>query len=304
LKIDNPLSSPFRKGGVITPPFVKGRLGGILRNYFLLNSKGISVLFLVIALLLMVSIGYVLSYLIPTKQKSVKFPIYSNQALFIAQSGVEYAIRYSADQGWRCATDTGVYDLTRLNGVGVNQRNLGNGSFTINYTSATNILTSTGQITGSSESRLVRVSNFSPFLRLVFDSASPAPCWCLGTRRARFYIRNVRSTAVILRSFSATWTQTGAARTVTRIYMNGTLKYTGAYANGAAAVNLNRPLASPSQTINSGQLINILVYWSGNITNPANINLTFYTGNLGTGDSYRFNLDPSGNNLPNCAAGC
>ncbi|MGQ9570603.1 MAG: hypothetical protein ACUVUQ_07140 [Thermodesulfovibrionales bacterium] len=304
MKISNPPLSPFRKGGVITPPFDKGRLGGILRNYFLLNSNGISILFLIIALLLMVSIGYVLTYLIPTKQKSIKFPIYSTQAFYIAQSGAEYAIRYAADQGWRGATDTGVYDLTRLNGAGVNQRNLGIGSFTINYNQPSNTLTSTGQITGSGENRVISVSNFSPFLRLVFDSASPAPCWCLGTRRARFYIRNVRSTAVILRSFSATWTQTGAARRVTSIYMNGTLKYNGSYANGAPAVNLNRPIFSPGQTINSGQLVNILVYWSGNVANAANINFTFYTGNLGTGDSYRFNLDPSGNNLPNCAVGC
>jgi len=277
-----------------------------LKKLIHLNSKGISVLFLIIAMLLMVSVGYILSYLIPTKQKSVKFPIYSTQALFIAQSGVEYSIRYAADQGWRGATDTGIYDLTRLNGAGVNQRNLGNGSFTISYNQPSNTLASTGQITGSGENRVVSVSNFSPFLRLVFEPASATtrePCWCNGTRRARFYIRNVRSTAVIIRSFSATWAQTGAARTLQRIYMNSTLKYTGNYANGGAAVNLNRPFFSPSQTINSGQLISILVYWSGNITNPANINFTFYTGNLGTGDSYRFNLDPSGNNLPNCGGG-
>lgn len=139
-----------------------------------MNSKGISVLFLVIAMLLMITIGYVFSYLIPTKQKSVIFPIYSTQAFFIAQSGVEFAMRYASDQGWRGATDGGIYDINRLNGV---LRNLGNGSFTLTYNNALgDILTSTGQITGSSENRVVRVSNFSPFLRLIFDPASPAPC--------------------------------------------------------------------------------------------------------------------------------
>ena len=67
------------------------------KNFNLINSKGISVLFLVIAMMLMVTIGYVFSYLIPTKQKSVVFPIQSTQAFFIAQSGVEFAVRYRHD---------------------------------------------------------------------------------------------------------------------------------------------------------------------------------------------------------------
>jgi hypothetical protein len=272
-----------------------------LNKFSLKNSKGISVLFLVIAMLLMITIGYVFSYLIPTKQKSVRFPIYSTQAFFIAQSGVEFAIRYATDQGWRGATDSGIYDLTRLTGI---SRPLGNGTFTINYNQPSNTLTSTGQITGSTENRVVQVSNFTPFLRLIFDSASASPCWCLGTRRARFYIRNVRSTSVTLSSFSATWTYTGAARTISSIYMNGTQKYTGSYANGGTPVNLNRPVGSPTQTITSGQLITILVYWSNNVTNPANINITFYTGTLGTGDSYKFNLDANSDGLPTCTSGC
>ncbi|MEW6374189.1 MAG: hypothetical protein AB1502_00150, partial [Thermodesulfobacteriota bacterium] len=158
------------------------------------NPKGISVLFLVIAMLLMVTIGYILSYLIPTKHKSVIFPIYSNQAFFIAQSGVEFAIRYASDQGWRGATDGGTFDLDRLDNI---WRDLGNGRFTIVYDRPTNTLTSTGQITGSSENRVVRVSNFLPFLRLIFDPASPVPCRTVPNpippgltrnRTARFYI--------------------------------------------------------------------------------------------------------------------
>jgi hypothetical protein len=81
--------------------------------------------------------------------------------------------------------------------------------------------------------------------------------------------------------------------------MNGTSRYNSNYTNGNPAVNL-----SSTQTITSGQLVTILIYWSGNLTTPANINITFYTGALGTGDSYKFNLDPSINNLPNCAVGC
>ena len=267
-----------------------------------MNSKGISVLFLVIAMFLMIAIGYVFSYLIPMKQKSVKFPIYSTQAFFIAQSGAEFAIRYASDQGWRGATDNGIFDLNRLDGI---SRPLGNGTFTINYNNAIgDILTSTGQITGSSEKRVVRVSNFEPFLLLIFDPANPGPCWCNNTRRIRFYIKSLRSNAVTLTSFSATWNYTGAARTISRIDMDDTQKYNGTYANGGAPVNLNRPAGSPTQTIAPGQAFPIIVRWNNNITNGTNIHFTFYTGTLGTGNRFDFALDSAGQGLPACAAGC
>jgi hypothetical protein len=277
-----------------------------LKAVNLKNSKGISVIFLVIAMLLMVTIGYVFSYLIPTKQKSVKPQIYSPQALFIAQSGAEFAIRYAAGEGWRGATDGTTFDLNRLDGI---TRTLGNGSFIINYNNAAgDILTSTGRITGSSETRIVRVSNFEPFLVLIFDPASTAPCWCrpitANSPRAQFYIKNLRSNNVRLSSFSATWTQTGTARNITRIDMNGTQKYTGTYGNGGAAQNLNRPVRSPTQTITPGQVIQIIVRWSGAMTTCTRIRFTFYTGTLGTENSFMFNLDSAGDGLPCCTIGC
>lgn len=277
-----------------------------MKNLIRLNSKGISVLFLIIALLIMVSVGYAISYLIPPKQKSIKFPIYSTQAYYIAQSGVEYGIRYSSDRGWRGATDTGVYDLTRLNGVGVNQRNLGNGKFTINYTAATNTLTSTGEVTNSSEKRIVTVSNFTPFLRLVFDSASPAPCRTVPTppsvppptnRRARFYIQNMRGTDVILIIFSATWTGGG---NLTSIYMDQgggwVQKYSGNYASGTLPP-FNFNMGGNSQTITPNQVIPVLIFWDFNLGGASNIIITFYTP---LGDPYVFNLDPEGDGLPRC----
>jgi hypothetical protein len=268
-----------------------------LKIYIFKNSKGISVIFLVIAMMLMVTIGYVFSYLIPTKQKSVRFPIYSTQAFYIAQSGVEFAIRYaSADKGWRCATDNGVFDLTRLTGI---SRPLGNGTFTINYNQPSDTLTSTGTITGSSENRVVRVSNFSDFLRLVFTT--PAPQWTLGTRRARFYIINVRVPNVTLLSFSASWTAQNN-RTISTIYFNGTAlanrRYTGAYVNGSPAVNFN--LNGNSYTISPtppSASTSVYIYWSGNLGTNSNITITFYTGTLGTGDAYTFDLDSAGNGL-------
>ena len=262
-----------------------------------MNSKGISVLFLVIAMVLMVTIGYVFSYLIPMKQKTVEFPIYSTQAFFIAQSGIEYAIHYSSVQGWRTTTD-----LLQLNNPGVNQRNLGNGRFTINYDNATDTLNSTGEITGSSERRIVKVSNLSSqFLNvLILDPASEAPCWCFGTRRARFYIKNVGSNIITLTAFSGTWTQPPPARMINRIDIAGVQKFNGNYSSGNPPVNFNRPLASPTQPVNPGQTMEVLVRWNAN-TNATNIVIRFYTA---LGDPFTFNLDPEGDGLPICAVGC
>jgi hypothetical protein len=313
----NPPPSPFAKGGIITPPFSKGRrrrpepaftetlrasrpdfgagrLGGI---FLLTNSKGISVLFLVIAMMLMVSIGYVFSYLIPTKQKGASFPIHSIKAFYLAQSGVEFAVRFAIDSGW-----TTPANLVGLTGV---TRNLGdrNGRFTLNYDRPNNALISIGVIPNGSE-RSVEVSNFTSFLRnpkgVILDPRSAPPCWVVARRRAQFYIRNAREDSIILRSFSASWIQTGTARTISRINMAGVQKYTGAYVNGTPAVNLNRPLASPTQTINSNQAIQVVVYWNLAMTTCTDIVITFYTGLLGTGDAYTFYLTPNGTGLPNC----
>lgn len=109
-------------------------------------------------MLVMVTMGYILTYLIPSKQKSVVFPIYSTQAFFLAQSGVEYAVRYAADQGW-----TTPAFLPGLNAPGVNQRNLGNGRFTISYDNTNNTLTSVGEIPNLSQRRIV-ISAFSSFV--------------------------------------------------------------------------------------------------------------------------------------------
>ncbi len=124
------------------------------------DSKGISVIFLVIAMLLMVVIGYVFSYLIPTKQRSVVFPIQSNQAFFIAQSGVEFAVRYAKDNGW-----TTKAALNNLNNAANNARTLGSGRFTLTYDASSNdTLTSIGEVPTGTQRRQINVSNFSSFL--------------------------------------------------------------------------------------------------------------------------------------------
>jgi len=265
-----------------------------LKMFNLMNSKGISVIFLVIAMMLMVTIGYVFSYLIPTKQKSVKFPIYSTQAFYIAQSGVEFAIRYAQDQGWRGATDSGVFDINRLNAI---SRTLGNGTFTLSYNNTSgDILTSTGQITGLSENRVVRVYNINPILRLIFNPASPAPCMNPSdaphnptNRWARFYVKNVRSNSLTLNRFSAVWT---GGNNLTEIYLDGTLRYSGSLSSPTGIRNL-----ISNQQINSNQIISVFIFWDKKIDAFSNIIITFYTA---AGDEYTFNLDAAGNGLPTC----
>ena len=135
---------------------------------FINNSKGVSVIFLVIAMLLMITIGYVFSYLIHSKQKSVVFPIQSTQAFFIAQSGVEFAVRYAQDNGW---TTTALLN-SNLNIAPNNTRTLGAGGFTISYTP--DVLTSRGEVPGGTERRRIVVSNFTRFLMSIayFGSAN------------------------------------------------------------------------------------------------------------------------------------
>jgi hypothetical protein len=120
-------------------------------------------------MLLMVTIGYVFSYLIPTKQKSVVFPIQSTQAFFVAQSGVEFAVRYAQENGW-----TTTAALLGLNGATVRERNLGAGRFYLTYTNTTDTLVSDGYVPTGSLRRSIRVSHFTRFLMSIayFGSAS------------------------------------------------------------------------------------------------------------------------------------
>lgn len=274
------------------PPFGKGRCGGI---FPLMNSKGISVLFLVIAMLLIVTIGYVFSYLIPTKQKSIAFSIYSNQAFFISHSGVEFAIRYASDNNWGTPAQ-----LNNLNGM---TRNLGNGQFTLAYDSVNDRLTSSGNVQNIGQRRII-ISNFTSFLSqaLILAPGYQVPCWCLGTRRTRFFIQNVGGADITINAFSATWNQVGQPRTITRIDVGITppltQKYAGNYANGAPFVNFNQ--GGNSQTITPNQVIEVVVYWSGN-TNGINIVINFRTSG---GAIYTFTLDPGGGGLGSCPHPC
>ena len=119
-------------------------------------------------MMLMVTIGYVFSYLIPAKQKSVVFPIQSTQAFFIAQSGVEFAVKYAITQTPPWTTPA------QLNGLDSMTRTLGAGRFILDYDSTNNRLISVGEVPVGTERRRIRISNFTSFLMSItyFASAS------------------------------------------------------------------------------------------------------------------------------------
>lgn len=200
----------------------------------------------------MITIGYVFSYLIPSKQKSVVFPIQSTQAFFIAQSGVEYAVRYAVAHNWRTAAN-----LAGLNAAGVNTKSLGAGAFTISYSNTAptlDTLTSVGQVPSGTEKRRITVTNFTTFMQqhLVLDTTY-APCLHYTragvnyTYEVYFYILDTDLAGnTILNSFRASWDVDPP--TINRVRFTATNRWTGTYSNGAAQTNF-----ATNQTFTPGE---------------------------------------------------
>jgi hypothetical protein len=263
------------------------------------NSKGISVIFLIIAMSLMIIIGYVFSYLIPSKQKSVVYPIQSTQAFFIAQSGVEYAVRYAVAHNWRTAAN-----LAGLNAAGVYQKNLGAGRFTINYTNTTDTLISYGEVPIGTEKRRITITNFTTFMQqhLVLDTTY-APClhYTLAggnyTYAVYFHILDTDTTGnTILNSFRASWDVDPP--TINRVRFTATNRWTGTYSNGAAQTNF-----ATNQTFTPGANIQVRIRWNATtgICDFNNLIVYFYDTN---GNEYTFALDPNGIGLTGQTAAC
>lgn len=240
----------------------------------------------------MVTIGYLFSYIIPTKQKSIRFPIYSTQAFFIAQSGVEFAIRYSSQNNWRTPAQ-----LTNLIGI---TRNLGRGQFTLTYESITDKLYSTGIIQNVGE-RKIAISNFTQFVTsnaLIIDPDRPPPCQTtilIGKRAVtvvNFYIKNVSSSNIVLNSFQCSWVQNPPIRRINSIYLDGTQQFNGNYNSGDPPANFILPYP-----INSGSIVSVSIYFSNIVDNLRSMIFTLYDN---SGNIYNFNLDPEGDGLPPC----
>ncbi len=258
----------------------------------LLKSKGISVLFLIIAMLIMVTIVYIFSYIIPTKHKSIRFPIYSTQAFFIAQSGVEFAVRYASDNNWKTPAQ-----LSNLNGI---TRSLGKGQFILTYDAPTDKLLSRGIIQNLSE-RQILVSNFTQFVSsnaLILDPDRPPPCQTTGligkqtVTVVNFYIKNVSTSNIVLNAFQCSWTQDPPTSRIRRIYLDGRLRFNRFYSNGNPPETFNR-----NHTINSGSTMVVSIYFSRLVNNLRSIVFTLHDT---SGNSYDFNLDSEGDGLPSC----
>ncbi|MBL7176169.1 MAG: hypothetical protein ISS66_10135 [Desulfobacteraceae bacterium] len=121
-------------------------------NIFLkiMGEKGVSIVALVIVLLLMSSLGFVLASLIATKQSSAPLPLQSTQAFYVAQAGIEYAIRYTFDHQSEFWVDpANIFPVTK---------SVGAGSFNVTYDAGDKSITSTG--TAGTAKRVITLSSF------------------------------------------------------------------------------------------------------------------------------------------------
>ena len=256
------------------------------------NSKGLSVLFLVIAMLLMVTIGYVFSYLMPSKQKSIIFPIQSTQAFFLAQSGVEFAVRYAKDNG-----------LGTVDGM---TRSLGNGSFSLSYNSGADTLTSAGQVPTGTERRTISVSNFSQFIGENL-SLDPSFSTCLTTvydgglgknvHLVRFRI--ISSSGVTLNAFQSYWTGNPANRRIRYIRIGGTTAWGPGTYSPTAFPPASQTSFTSNQTVppNTSTMVEVQFNDTFNLNRgPFDMYVIFYST---TGRSYNLILNSS-SMLPPC----
>ncbi len=209
------------------------RQPGCLR--YLRDHRGVSIIALIIIMAVLGSLGYVFSALIATKQYSMGMEAPSQQAFYIANSGIEYGIRYASERGWTGAA------LNGMDGMAVN---LGQGQFTLDYNGTADTLSSTGQVSASQ--REVALENFTSFvsiqcLELVTSidpppiSGIPACTYNQGNRTyVRFYIRNICSSqpTITLTHFHATWIPTPPQWRLQRIEFDGVLKFQGGCGSG------------------------------------------------------------------------
>lgn len=113
------------------------------KNYFqkiLRRKEGISAIALIVAILLLGSIGYIMSTLMSRSQESVPRTLDSSRAFYVAQGGVEYVGKYLNGQAnWMALTNPPT------------SRTLGTGNFTVAFFPVDN-LNLTATITGNSGS--------------------------------------------------------------------------------------------------------------------------------------------------------
>ena len=136
----------------------------------ILRNDGISIVALVIVLLLLSTLGTILVSLIITKQKTMLLPLKSAQAFYVAQAGIEYAIRYANDNEPNFWTDPKIIFPDPPNAL---TKSLGPGSFNVTY-SADESITSTGT-TGTAK-RVITLASFPTYVvggEVTLDPGNP-----------------------------------------------------------------------------------------------------------------------------------
>jgi len=149
----------MRNASIFLKTMMKG--GSSMRNasIFLktMREKGVSTVALVVVLLVMSALGFVFSSLIITKQSSAHLPLRSAQAFYAAQAGIEYAIRYTADnQAAFWADPDNIFPIP----LGNPPISVGAGSFNVTYDQAAKSITSTG--TAGTATRVIILSSLFP----------------------------------------------------------------------------------------------------------------------------------------------
>ncbi len=266
---------------------------------YLTDNRGVSIIALVVIMLVLGSLGYVFSSLIATKQYSMGMIAPSQQAFYVANSGIEYAIRYASERGWATGPD-----LDNLDGMVVN---VGQGQFLLDYDEPADTLSSTGEV--SDAEREVALENLASFVSDIqcielVTSIDPPPitgipsCTYNQANRTfvRFYIRNICSSQplITLTHFRATWNP--AQRRLQRMWFDGVLKFRGGYGSDNPWRALNRGGDSQDvDTCHGAQSQGVEVQVRFNRTLADNTTFVFQFRDT-NGEEYTFDLaDP-----PNC----
>ncbi|HUU41435.1 MAG TPA: hypothetical protein VMW42_10890 [Desulfatiglandales bacterium] len=200
------------------------------------DHRGVSAVALIIIMAVLGTLGYVFSSLVASKHYAKAMILPSQQAFYIANSGIEYGIRYASERGWT----TGA----ALNGLDGMVLNLGQGQFTLDYDEPTDTFYSTGD--ASVSQRKVALENFTSFVSAIqcielvssIDppaiSGIPVCSYIINippdkNSYVRFYIRNICSSqpTITLTDFQATWTKSQFR--LNDIWFDGVLKFSGTY---------------------------------------------------------------------------
>jgi hypothetical protein len=154
-----------------------------------MRNDGISIVALIIVLLILSTVGFVFSSLIITKQKSAPLPLRSAQSFYLAEAGIEYAIRYATDNEPDFWTDPKIIFPDPPDTL---TKSLSPGSFNVTYNADASI-TSTG--TASIAKRVITLASFPTYVvggEITLEPGNP-PYQGTGGHQKDIYIPTVNN---------------------------------------------------------------------------------------------------------------